>query len=375
MSLSHRKLPFFTSFGFGLVEVMVSLAIGMLGMLVMYQVFANAEEHKRTTTSGNDAQGNAVAAMLALEQDIRMAGYGFNAFPGFGGNNPVLGCVLKRYHSDATPQEATFTLAPLLIMDGGSRLSDTIIIAAGAPSALPSPVGFEPLATGAGYTLNRAADQIAFNVGDLILAFEQGKNCVLRQMTSKSGMQNEVLNHIAGESAPFNNPSGVGESYSAPNPQLLNLGNAGQMRLRRYSIESDPNSTLSVRDLLTGSETADNNRTEVADEIVNLQAQYGVDTGSGNSLEWKNPVDDWAYPLDKDAMQHVRAVRIAVVARSARQEREQDADGACTTTTVAPISWAGGPSIDLSETGDWQCYRYRVMSTIIPLRNVLWGET
>ncbi len=375
MNHSLRKFSFSAYFGFGLVEVMVSLAIGMLGMLVMYQVFANAETQKRTTTSGNDAQGNAVAAMLALEQDIRMAAYGFNAFPGFGGNNPVLGCELKRYHSDATPQEVTFTLAPLLIMDGGSGLPDTIIIVAGAPSALPSPVGFESLATGAGYTLNRAADQIAFNVGDLILAFEQGKNCVLRQMTSKSGAQNEVLNHIAGESAPFNNPSGIGENYSAPNAQLLNLGNAGQMRLRRYSIESNPNFTLSVRDLLTGSESADNNLTEVADEIVNLQAQYGLDTGPDNSLEWKEPVDDWNYPLNKDAMQHVRAVRIAVVARSAKQERERDANGVCIATTVAPTSWPGGPSIDLSELDDWQCYRYRVMNTIIPLRNVLWGET
>jgi len=42
--------------GFSLVEIMVGLTIGMFGILIMMQVFAIAEETKRTTTSGGDAR-------------------------------------------------------------------------------------------------------------------------------------------------------------------------------------------------------------------------------------------------------------------------------------------------------------------------------
>lgn len=370
--------------GFGLVEVMLSLVIGMLGMLVMYQVFANAETQKRTTISGNDAQGNAMAAMLTLEQDIRMAGYGFNAFPGFGGNNPVLGCNLMRYHAQSNPTQAFFPLLPVMIEDGGTGLADRITVLAGAPSALSAPVGFAPLAAGAGYSLNRAADQIGFNTGDLVLSFEQGKDCTLRQLTGKEGSDSEVLKHVFGEGAPFNNPGGIGVDYTSPGAQLLNLGNMEQVVFRLYTVESVSNATLSVRDLLRGMQDGESNLTEVADEIVNLQAQYGVDTGPGNSLVWVEPVNAWAAPLSSEQMQRVRAVRVAIVARSNRQERERNADGTCQITAEAPAAWrdpaeasgsAAAPVIDVSALTDWQCYRYRVLNTVIPLRNALWGET
>jgi type IV pilus assembly protein PilW len=44
--------------GFSLVEIMVGLAIGMLAVIVILQVFALSEGRKRTTTSGGDAQSN-----------------------------------------------------------------------------------------------------------------------------------------------------------------------------------------------------------------------------------------------------------------------------------------------------------------------------
>ena len=70
----------------------------------------------------------------------------------------------------------------------------------------------------------------------------------------------------------------------------------------------------------------------------------------------------------------IRAVRIAVVARSAHRERPKVAGGACDATPAAPSTWAGGPALDLSADPDWQCYRYKTLLLTIPLKNLIFGS-
>jgi type IV pilus assembly protein PilW len=77
-------------------------------------------------------------------------------------------------------------------------------------------------------------------------------------------------------------------------------------------------------------------------------------------------------------------VRVAVVARSAQPEKPAAGLGApCDTTTVAP-TWSGNTGIarsfDLSTIPlpagvTWQCYRYRVFETTVPLRNWIWKSS
>ena len=51
-----RSLP---QRGFGLVEIMVGILIGMLMVLIIFQVYTVSEGQKRTVTSASDAQQNA----------------------------------------------------------------------------------------------------------------------------------------------------------------------------------------------------------------------------------------------------------------------------------------------------------------------------
>ena len=62
--------------GVGLMEVMVSIVIGMLLVLVIYQVYELSEGQKRTITAGSDAQQNASYGMYVIGRDISMAGNG-----------------------------------------------------------------------------------------------------------------------------------------------------------------------------------------------------------------------------------------------------------------------------------------------------------
>ncbi|MGB8856654.1 MAG: prepilin-type N-terminal cleavage/methylation domain-containing protein, partial [Burkholderiales bacterium] len=64
----YRTLRADKQSGFSLVEVMVGLLIGLLGTIVIFQVFSISEGQKRTTTSGNDANQSGVFALYTLER-------------------------------------------------------------------------------------------------------------------------------------------------------------------------------------------------------------------------------------------------------------------------------------------------------------------
>jgi type IV pilus assembly protein PilW len=78
--------------------------------------------------------------------------------------------------------------------------------------------------------------------------------------------------------------------------------------------------------------------------------------------------------LTPENANRIKAIRVAIVVRSALQERPPTPGGTCDATTVAPVSWEGGPTIDLSSDPNWQCYRYKVYQSIIPMINVIWAS-
>ena len=127
---------------------------------------------------------------------------------------------------------------------------------------------------------------------------------------------------------------------------------------------------------LSASYTMDGTTTPVADGIVQLKAQYGIDNTVGTPT---GVVNQWTAvdPTTADAWSRVLALRLVVVARSGQMERPTDPvtkqiiTGACNTTTSPPNSMLG--AIDVSADPNWQCYRYRVFETVVPLRNQIWA--
>jgi type IV pilus assembly protein PilW len=120
--------------------------------------------------------------------------------------------------------------------------------------------------------------------------------------------------------------------------------------------------------------------------IVQLQAVYGKDTDNNNI------VDAWnaTAPTSAAEWQQIRAIRLAIVARSQSPEMtDVTLDGSvstssCASTTPHPaaICWQPTPGgngvkidVNIGNTNpDWQRYRYRVVETTIPLRNVIWQQ-
>ena len=62
--------------GLSLVEILVGVLIGMIGIVVIFQVLAVAEAQKRNTTHGADAQSSGAIGLFAMQQDVQLGGYG-----------------------------------------------------------------------------------------------------------------------------------------------------------------------------------------------------------------------------------------------------------------------------------------------------------
>ena len=84
--------------------------------------------------------------------------------------------------------------------------------------------------------------------------------------------------------------------------------------------------------------------------------------------------DAWAPPLDAAHVAALRAVRIAVVARSAapRDARPWPTAPATPRPQRRPRGPGDRRSI-LSADPDWQCYRYKTLLLTIPLKNMIFG--
>ena len=377
--------------GFSLVDIMVGMVVGLLAMLAIMHSYSAFEGQKRTTTTGMDAQENGLMALQALETDIRQAGYGMTT-------NGALACTgINTYNSTATPTTPpTAPFIPIQITDGPAGSSDTITATystsatGGMPAhivvAMPSPSAILTVNTGNG-----------FNVGDMLLLATPGSGlpCSRLVATQIQPQANGVnLVHNSGQS--IYNPPG-GSNIFPPggygtNSVVFDMGNMVQ---NQYQVLCSSLTTTNLAATATGtctsSPTTFSNATPLSGNIVSIQAPYGVAALPARNQSvgcWTDATGtacngtNWAAPPATDVAR-IKAIRVAVVARSSLMERPPVAGGVCTATpsTVAPNypQWNGGAggavaTIDVTAMPNWQCYRYKVYQTIIPLRNILWAN-
>ncbi|MDH5265794.1 MAG: PilW family protein [Betaproteobacteria bacterium] len=383
--------------GFTLVELMVGVLIGLIGTVVIFQVFAVSESQKRTTTGGSDAQQNGVFGLFQIERDIRMAGYGLN-------NLALLGCSINGwYEPGAAPIQ--FKLVPVEIINGAAGAPDQIRLAFGNSDLFMAPAKLtQSMPTPS--AVYKVDNRFGFNPGDLIIAAESGKPCTLAQATEIPGNPGNSDNVVhnsgnyknqdgANVPADFNRPGGLPApndiAYNAWNPatgtggRLFNLGAAPTVVI--YTVQN--NQLVAINSLTPG---VANQTAALADGVVQLQAQYGYDGNGDGSVPANAPsvanvtlggnVDQWADNMPVAATgadwARVIAIRLVVTARSMTPERPNPATGVCETTVANPkwITPAPPVGIDLdvsiADPANWKCYRYRTFEVMVPIRNMVW---
>ncbi|WP_253273769.1 PilW family protein [Collimonas arenae] len=349
--------------GFGLVEVMVSLAIGMIAVIIMLQVFALSEQRKRTTTGGGDAQSTAAIALNQLQSDVGQAGYGISAVG-------LFNCNLTWKLPSGTSIATAIPLAPVTvnpatsIIPAGDANTDTLLVVYGNTNGQPQGNPINAQAS----TVDTVQMPSAFAVGDRVIAAPAvcSANLVLDRITATAATTVTVGTGAAGST-------------------LYNLGPTPSMLA--YAIRGG-NLTVcdyQANDCGLSANTSDPSIwAPIANNVVSMRAVYWRDTSAPMDGIPDANGHDQSTPTTACGWARLSAVGLVLVARSAQFEK-----GIVTATALnSPIpvnapTWSENATASIiAATGTlgpntaadepWKHYRYKVFETVIPIRNVGW---
>lgn len=345
--------------GFSLLEIMVGMVIGMLGIIVIMQMFANFEGQKRATSGSGDAQNAGAIALYGVQRDIRQAGYGISTLN-------LLGCdTLLR------TGVTLGALAPVTInhasIPAGDANTDTLLVAYGNSNSPPEGNSITSQ-SGSNYAVQAFS---SFTAGDLVIAEPATRP------SPCSGASSMVLTAVTGVANP--NVTVATSVAGVTGGALYNLGAAPVVRA--YAIR---NGNLTQCDYMVNdcSLAANTGNTAIwvpiANNVISMRAQYGHDT----TTPMDGIVDgyDQTTPATACNWAKTSTVRIALVARNGHPDK--------TAVTAAVPTWAGSTAnnpagftspvlaINLANTTvpanfTWQNFRYKVFETTVPIDNVI----
>ncbi|WP_332851574.1 PilW family protein [Duganella sp. S19_KUP01_CR8] len=383
--------------GFSLVELMVSVVIGLLALLFATRLIVGGEKTKDAAVGGSDSMQNGMLALFSLSSDATEAGWGLND-PMVAGCDTVFADANGYVLPTAQRGGANFTPLAAVVIQSNGPDPDLISFNSGTSQAGAGSVKlFADYTVGNTITVD-SKNPYAFTNGDVLVVAPltpgSGK-CTLFQLSGFGAAPNSTILVATGGPYRFNPLAGLATPYKQNLAYIYNLGSPTLLHFHTWSVA---NGVLLLRATeLAGAELAG---ISVTDNVVSIKAQYGFDA----RLPGPNPYDPnpgadgmqitkWSGAMidaDSDGIvgspgdfQRVAAVRIAVVARSKNTEKPNSA-GQCSATTVRPTVFAGtAPAgvaaapvqVNVAVTGDsvsWQCYRYRVFETIVPIRNAQW---
>ncbi len=352
--------------GLSLVEVLIALVIGLLTVLVVVNLMSSYSGQQRSARAVDDAQMNALLGLHRLEQDLRTAGHGLSI-------NELQSCTqLFTYFGSASGTAPApipnFSMAALTITDGGGGVADTVTVryAESVRGIRPANLTADMASPNANLVVDTP---FGFRQDDLVLVSNSAGQCALRQITAAvPATAPFTLTAASSGAATYNPPSGVANGTPTWPTYLgatttVRVYALGGMTVRSYSVAAQG---LVLRNMNATTDTP------IAADIVDLQAQYGISTGPSSSTvtQWVNATGAWAAPTMADA-KRIRAVRIALVSRSAERAAS---DVSPATIEVWPVATTGQTSDVQTFTVPDRRFRYRVLRTVVPMKNMLWAD-
>jgi type IV pilus assembly protein PilW len=383
-----------------LVELLVAMVIGLVVTLVVTTLLVSGENHKRTTTSTNDAEQTGSYAFHALDRALRNAGSGIaqSAYQSATQTDKgVLGCrlfaagFLPRAGAFPAPFATAFLngvtnslrVAPLLIApnqsDGGS---DVLVVMGGSGTA----GGVSRPLNGIGSATSVSLDNtVGFNQSDVFLVSQGGvPDCLLEEVAQQPATGAQTLN--VGGTTYYTGAGSVTDLQtlaSSISTYVTPLGNAtiNNLQFELFGVGTD--NTLYSYDLLRNQQlvqgTGGDTSQAIADGVVQLKALYGlqVTAAPGVLNGWVSPADP-GYDItsvmtSETKMESIIAVHVALVVRGEYYDKNIVSPAALTifSTVTRADGTALTQNIPLNVTPDQRHYRYRVFEFTIPLRNML----
>lgn len=358
--------------GLSLIELMVSIAIGSAIILLLTTLTIDFERQKRISV-GSGSTGDAAAVAIGLMRTaIGSAGHSIN-FPN------AIGCQFRLFReADNTAVVFNTTTAlpnppglfPVFIGQGAAGASDMLTVASGNSRQFAETI-LQTTHAGDNGDLITASSLGFFppplaspGRGDVVLLTQAPNGpCRIREISGRTA--NDLVN--AAGVVRFNDPTGIGQQFNAGGPsnggaKLTNLG--PNPSLLQFTVT---NQNFVVIDQFAGTNDV------MFDHAITLQAQYGFYNVTTSTTDWcdvRNGPGCVGAPWTQ-----LTAVRLALVLRSPNLDCAANSGTTLTWgPTAAPdgTAWTWG-SIDVSALPNASCYRYQVVQTVVPVRNMIWS--
>jgi len=384
--------------GFSLVELMVGMAIGLIGITIITHLYLTNEKYKRSTTGAGTAQVNGAIALYTLERDIRAAGYGINHSALLSCTCAGAGCSPLRYHHNgvysfppagaAVASRPALMPAPVVITStAGTPDTITVLSSGDNEAAIPIQLTENMANAGASFKLDGTANyrepaaSVWLSPNGYFLIVAQAGTCALARATNVTASSSNI-DHTG--ASLWNPAAGSTLPTFAAGAYVFNIGITPVWRT--YSVLTTANAyKLQVSDVLRVIDGSAPTPLQIVDDIVDIQAEYGRDANNDGQVadaEW-TPTP----PASAAEWLQVLAIRVGVLARSGNYERPDPPGSACAATTATPV-WSGSyvsgsfpPGVVKPESaftvpgGLPSCYKHRVFETVIPLRNMIWRQS
>jgi type IV pilus assembly protein PilW len=364
--------------GCSLIELMVSVAIGLIVTLAITGVLVASEGRKRSATAVNDVNQTGAYLSYVLDKAIRSAGSGFTDRA-----QQAVGCALTAAVNSATilPSAAlpapfaafsaanpTLRLAPVVIGQGQSDTgSDVLMVMAGNG-------GFAEVAqkvgAGTGGSNLAVPNTLTMQAQDLFLLANSGVSCLVTEAVATPAAGSAQVQLGGRYFAEAVNGVTV-SSFGGGGGLAIPLGNAANRPPLFQLFGVGNNSTLFSYDLL---QTGGAAPIPVADGVVALHARYGVDTNGDRVLDaWVGATGAFsaANLLNGSAtaqtnLRSILAVRIGLVLRTPLQERE-----AAAPAKLVLFQDLGALAQDFTPGAANANFRFRTVEATVPMRNTL----
>jgi type IV pilus assembly protein PilW len=323
---------------------MVGMALGLVAILIVAQVFVDSSRFQVTTAATGEAQSVGNLSLYTIERELKQAGFGM-ATPA------LFGCQLTGYNN-AKSTVISKTLYPVEITEAASpKDSDAITIAYGSSSTRMGPILLATAYDGLDTDL-MVQNRYGLFVNDFFILSQitsTATNCILGQITALPSTNSSQIGH-APAAGNYNKSNGQGIAFDAAIAELYSLGD--RFDFNTYAVNASKQ--------LVQQSNVSGNSLVIADNVFVFKARYGHDSGAVAGT-----VDTWdaVIPSTSAGWASTTNVRMGLAIKT--PQRESD------TVTASPlVLWPSGPSVDL--TTEEQHYRYRTYNVVVPLRNMIW---
>lgn len=369
--------------GFTLVELLVSMTIGLVLIAALGVIMTRYESSKRRNSTTSDLALNVGYIAYDLDRQLRSAGSGFSQ------NAVALGCLINASLGGAVilPSPAAFPAPfggvdtnvhalPLLVYPGiGNGGSDVIQVMTASAGLSESPMEVRlGSVTANSLQLNNT---LGIRGNDLLLLTDPApRPCMVVQTASNyvGGGGNPQVN-FAGTY--FNSAAGPGiTSFGTAGSALSNLGNQAGNIPRFQLLGINASRQLVAYDLLrlNNMPGAPTTPVPLADNVMDMRVRYGIsNNGTGQVTGWVAPNTGAFTTLlmntpsgNASPSMNIVAVRIALLLRGDRIEDN---------TQVSPASFTmfqslgAGLQQNISLSAAEQQRNYKLVEFTVPLRN------